>query len=87
LKNVQDITVVYPSYEGQKNIVDILSSIDAKIELNNKINNNLSQATSRAKRNCHRPLGACSHKDEWRLRFIGRQPDSEQLRCERGMAA
>jgi type I restriction enzyme S subunit len=41
LKNVQDITVVYPSYEGQKNIVDILSSIDAKIELNNKINNNL----------------------------------------------
>jgi type I restriction enzyme S subunit len=43
LKNVQDITVVYPSYEGQKNIVDILSSIDAKIELNNKINNNLEE--------------------------------------------
>lgn len=43
LKNVQDITVRYPSIEVQKKIVSILASLDKKIELNEKINNNLLQ--------------------------------------------
>ncbi len=41
LKNVRDIMVKYPSKKTQNKIVAILSSIDEKIELNNKINNNL----------------------------------------------
>jgi type I restriction enzyme S subunit len=71
----------------QRRIARYLAMIDDKIELNTAINKNLRLISSRAKRNCHRPLGACSHKDEWRLRFIGRQPDSEQLCCERSVAA
>ena len=43
LKNVQDITIFYPSIEEQERIVNILSSIDEKIETNNAINNNLEQ--------------------------------------------
>ena len=41
LKNVKDISVVYPSIEEQERIVNILGSIDEKIEMNNAINNNL----------------------------------------------
>ena len=41
LKNVQDITIFYPSIEEQERIVNILSSVDEKIETNNAINNNL----------------------------------------------
>lgn len=41
LKNVQDITIFYPSIEEQERIVNILSSVDEKIEMNNAINNNL----------------------------------------------
>lgn len=41
LKNVQDISVRYPSMEEQEKIVAILSSIDEKIAINEKINNNL----------------------------------------------
>ena len=43
LKNVQDITIFYPSIEEQERIVNILSSVDEKIETNNAINNNLEQ--------------------------------------------
>lgn len=43
LKNVQDISVRYPSMEEQEKIVAILSSIDEKIATNEKINNNLEQ--------------------------------------------
>lgn len=43
LKNVQDITIFYPSIEEQERIVNILSSVDEKIEMNNAINNNLQQ--------------------------------------------
>lgn len=43
LKNVQDISVFYPSIKEQERIVNILSSIDEKIEMNNAINNNLEQ--------------------------------------------
>lgn len=43
LKNVQDITVKYPSLETQNKIVTILSSIDDKIALNETVNNNLEQ--------------------------------------------
>lgn len=41
LKNVKDISVLYPSIEEQERIVNILSSIDKKIEMNKTINNNL----------------------------------------------
>lgn len=41
LKNVQDITVKYPSIETQDKIVGILSSIDDKIAINKEVNNNL----------------------------------------------
>lgn len=41
LKNVQEITVLYPSLDEQNRIVAILSAIDSKIELNNRINKNL----------------------------------------------
>lgn len=41
LKNVKDISVLYPSIEDQERIVNILSSIDKKIEMNKTINNNL----------------------------------------------
>ena len=40
LKNVQDISVIYPTFEEQEQIVKILASIDEKIELNIEINNN-----------------------------------------------
>lgn len=43
LKNVKDISVLYPSIEEQERIVNILSSIDKKIEMNKTINNNLEQ--------------------------------------------
>ena len=43
LKNVHDITIFYPSIEAQERIVNILSSVDEKIEMNNAINNNLEQ--------------------------------------------
>lgn len=43
LKNVRDISVLYPPIEEQERIVNILSSIDKKIEMNNAINNNLEQ--------------------------------------------
>ena len=41
LKNVLDITVKYPSILEQERIVTILSVIDEKIAVNEKINNNL----------------------------------------------
>lgn len=43
LKNVQDISVFYPPIKEQEKIVNILSSIDKKIEMNNSINKNLEQ--------------------------------------------
>ena len=43
LKNVQDITVLYPKLEDQEKIVKILNVIDNKINTNNKINENLLQ--------------------------------------------
>lgn len=45
LKNVQDITVLYPTDKEQEKIVAILSAIDEKIELNESINKNLEQQT------------------------------------------
>ena len=43
LKNVKDILVKYPPIIEQKQIVEFLSAIDEKIELNETINNNLLQ--------------------------------------------
>ncbi len=41
IKNIQEIKLFLPPIETQKQIAKILSSIDDKIELNNKINDNL----------------------------------------------
>ena len=41
IKNIENIEVKLPSLNIQKKIVKILSDIDNKIELNNKINDNL----------------------------------------------
>lgn len=43
LKNVQDITVKYPTLKMQKKIVSILNIIDKKIFVNDEINRNLSE--------------------------------------------
>lgn len=43
IKNIQDIDVWVPQKEIQAKIVSILSCLDDKIELNNKINENLEQ--------------------------------------------
>ena len=42
-KLIKDFSVVLPSLQVQSNIADILWSVDDKIELNNKINENLEQ--------------------------------------------
>ncbi len=41
LKNIQEMTVLYPPLEEQRKIASVLSSLDDKIEENARINNNL----------------------------------------------
>ena len=41
IKNIQQISIPLPPLGVQKKIVDILSTLDDKIELNNRINHNL----------------------------------------------
>lgn len=41
LKNVQDITIKYPSMKTQNKITDLLNTIDDKINTNNQVNRNL----------------------------------------------
>ena len=41
IKNIQQISIPLPPLAAQERIVDILSTIDDKIELNNRINHNL----------------------------------------------
>ena len=41
LKNVQDITIKYPSIETQRKIASVLTALDDKIEKNTEINENL----------------------------------------------
>ena len=43
IKNIQSISIKAPSLEAQKRIASILSSLDDKIEVNRKINENLEQ--------------------------------------------
>jgi len=43
IKNIRNINVVLPPLQQQKTIANILSSLDDKIELNNKINKNLEE--------------------------------------------
>lgn len=43
IKNIQSISIKAPSLETQKRIASILSSLDDKIEVNRKINENLEQ--------------------------------------------
>ena len=43
IKNIQAIEVILPNIERQKKIASILASIDYKIEVNEKINDNLQQ--------------------------------------------
>jgi type I restriction enzyme S subunit len=87
LKDFKKIRFNIHSLSEQEKIVSVLEGLDKKIRTNREINNNLTQVTSQAKLNCHRPLRVCLQKDEWQLCFIGRQPDSEQLCCEHSTAA
>ena len=41
IKNIQDISIPLPDEVTQRKIADILSSLDAKIEVNQRINDNL----------------------------------------------
>lgn len=41
IKNIMDISIALPPLKYQKDVIDILSSIDDKIELNRRINDNL----------------------------------------------
>lgn len=50
-KVLQDILVRYPSIDYQKKISHILSNIDKKMELNNKINDNLFEITKQLYKN------------------------------------
>ena len=43
IKNIQQISIPLPPLAAQERIVDILSTIDDKIELNNRINHNLEE--------------------------------------------
>ena len=43
IKNIQDISIPLPDEVTQRKIADILSSLDAKIEVNQRINDNLRQ--------------------------------------------
>lgn len=43
IKNIQDISIPLPDEVTQRKIADILSSLDAKIEVNQRINDNLHQ--------------------------------------------
>ena len=43
IKNIQDISIPLPDEVTQRKIADILSSLDAKIEVNQRINDNLEQ--------------------------------------------
>ena len=43
IKNIQDISIPLPDEVTQRKIADILSSLDAKIEVNQRINDNLQQ--------------------------------------------
>ena len=43
IKNIQDISIPLPDEVTQRKIADILSSLDAKIEVNQRLNDNLQQ--------------------------------------------
>lgn len=76
-----------PDIITQRNIADILSKLDQKITTNKKINKNLYSLRAMLKRKIQQPLRASSHKNCCSHTSIGRQLYSEQLCCERSMAA
>ena len=75
LKNVKDIIVKYPPIKEQKQIVEILSAIDEKIELNETINNNLEQQAKALYKNWFFDFSTFSSDgnlpDGWRLGTVG----------------
>ena len=48
IKNIMDISIALPPLKYQKDVIDILSSIDDKIELNRRINDNFAECPERA---------------------------------------
>lgn len=82
LKNVQDISVRYPSMEEQEKIVAILSSIDEKIAINEKINNNLEQQVLAIYRNTFvdvaNPNRSICRADEYFDITIGKTPPRKE---------
>lgn len=81
-----NITILVPDLETQREIAEILSQIDDKIENNQRINDNLPYAMSQANRQRYQPSGACSRKAAYLRWFIGRMPDSSRCSRERSLA-
>ena len=75
LKNVQDITVKYPSIETQNKIVEILSKKKKKIAINEAINNNLFEQAKALFKNWfvdYEPFSSDNTMPEnWRMGTVG----------------
>ena len=71
IKNIQDISIPLPDEVTQRKIADILSSLDAKIEVNQRINDNLlAQAQTLYKQ--FFPYGVQDDlPDGWRIGTVG----------------
>ncbi len=70
---VRNMDIILPSLDEQKKIVKILYSIDQKIELNNKINDNLEQQAQALFKTCFidfRPYGG-KCPDDWKVASLG----------------
>lgn len=71
IKNIQDISIPLPDEVTQRKIADILSSLDAKIEVNQRINDNLEQ---QAQAIYHERFETVSPNDlpsDWRIVTLG----------------
>ena len=80
-KVLQDISVRYPSIDYQKKISHILSNIDKKIELNNKINNNLLEIITTLFNKTFTDISIYKRADEIANITIGKTPPRNLQEC------
>ena len=70
IKNIENINIPLPSLALQKSIASILSSLDSKIELNRRINDNLEQQAQALFKSWFvdfEPFGSGSMPDDWEI--------------------
>ena len=70
IKNIENINIPLPSLALQKSIASILSSLDSKIELNRRINDNLEQQAQTLFKSWFvdfEPFGSGSMPDDWEI--------------------